>query len=169
MGKINASSANLGISAKGLVKNFGRKKAVRGVEIKLERSEVVGLLGPNGAGKTTCFYLIAGLLSPNSGKIAIDGRDVTHLPMYRRARLGLGYLPQESSIFLKMTVENNIMAILEFCVRGEAERRNRLDELLSEFSIDRIRHIRGNSLFGRRAQAGRNREMPRVVAPLHFA
>ncbi|MDE0306064.1 MAG: LPS export ABC transporter ATP-binding protein [Albidovulum sp.] len=139
---------DLGITATSLAKSFRRKRAVQGVEIRLSRHEVVGLLGPNGAGKTTCFYLIAGLLSPDSGKIFMDGRDVTHLPMYRRARLGLGYLPQESSVFLNMSVENNIMAILEFSVRNESERRRRLDELLSEFSIDKIRRSQGGTLSG---------------------
>ena len=148
MSSIEAPIANSGISATNIAKSFRRKRVVQGVEIRLSRREVVGLLGPNGAGKTTCFYLIAGLLTPDSGKIFIDGRDVTHLPMYRRARLGLGYLPQESSIFLNLSVENNILAILEFSVRNESERRNRLDELLAEFSIDRLRRSRGATLSG---------------------
>ena len=137
-----------GIYAANLIKRYRRSVAVNDVEFRLYRNEVVGLLGPNGAGKTTCFYMIAGLLTPDSGRIFIDGRDVTRLPMYRRARLGLGYLPQESSIFSKMSVENNILAILEFCVRSESERRKRLNELLSEFSIERIRHKRGGKLSG---------------------
>jgi lipopolysaccharide export system ATP-binding protein len=108
----------------------------------------VALLGPNGSGKTTCFYAIAGLITPEAGQVVIDGRDVTLLPMYRRARLGVGYLPQEVSIFRGLSVENNILAILEIAVPDRSTRRERLEELLSEFSITHLRHAPALALSG---------------------
>ena len=114
----------------------------------LGRGEVVALLGPNGSGKTTCFYAIAGLVTPESGQVIIDGRDVTALPMYRRARLGIGYLPQEMSIFRGLSVEDNILAILELVVAGKTKQRERLEELLSEFSITHLRRAPALSLSG---------------------
>ena len=131
-----------------LRKSYRRRPVIRDVSLDLARGEVVALLGPNGSGKTTCFYNIAGLIAPDSGQVLIDGRDVTGLPMYRRARLGIGYLPQEVSIFRGLTVENNILAILEITVADSHKRRERLEELLSEFSITHLRRAPALSLSG---------------------
>ena len=128
-----------GLFAIGLDKSFRRHQVMKNVSIGLRRNEVVGLLGPNGAGKTTCFHTIAGLLRPDTGRIFLDGSDVTPLPIHRRARLGLGYLPQESSVFRGMTVEGNILAILELREPDQYVRLDRLEELLSKFAIDRVR------------------------------
>src|SRR5437870_8922394 len=121
-----------------LVKIYGGRAVVDGVNINARAGEIVGLLGPNGAGKTTSFYMIVGLVRPNSGRVLFSGTDVTNYPMYKRARLGMGYLPQEESIFRKMTVEQNIMAILETLTLGKAERKNRCEQLLQQFGIERI-------------------------------
>ena len=137
-----------GLSADNLGKRFDKRPVVRGVSLSIQRGEVVGLLGPNGAGKTTCFYLITGLISPDYGAITLDGQDVTDLPMYRRARLGIGYLPQEASIFRGLTVENNIRAVLEV-VESSRERRDALLEaLLAEFSITHLRRTPALALSG---------------------
>lgn len=137
-----------GLSAENLGKRFDKRPVVRGVSLSIQRGEVVGLLGPNGAGKTTCFYMITGLISPDYGTITLDGQDVTDLPMYRRARLGIGYLPQEASIFRGLTVENNIRAILEV-VESSRERRDALLEaLLAEFSITHLRRTPALALSG---------------------
>jgi lipopolysaccharide export system ATP-binding protein len=116
--------------------------------MELHRGEVVGLLGPNGSGKTTCFYAIAGLILPEGGQVLVDGRDVTALPMYRRARLGIGYLPQEMSIFRGLSVEDNILAVLDIAVRDRHKRRERLEELLSDFSIEHLRRAPALALSG---------------------
>ena len=116
--------------------------------MQLHSGEVVALLGPNGSGKTTCFYSIAGLVTPEGGKVIVDGRDVTRLPMYRRAKLGIGYLPQENSIFRGMTVENNILAVLELSEPDRKRRSERLQELLNEFSIDHLRRAPALALSG---------------------
>ncbi|MFO7853626.1 MAG: LPS export ABC transporter ATP-binding protein [Paracoccaceae bacterium] len=137
-----------GLVVRGLGKSFRRRPVVRDVALELHRGEVVGLLGPNGAGKTTCFYMITGLIPADSGTIAIDGRDVTELPMYRRARLGLGYLPQEASIFRGLTVEENILAVLELVEPSRAKRSSRLDRLLAEFSIEHLRRAPAPALSG---------------------
>ena len=121
-----------------LVKIYGGRSVVDGVNINARAGEIVGLLGPNGAGKTTTFYMIVGLVRPNSGRVMFSGTDVTNYPMYKRARLGMGYLPQEESIFRKMTVEQNIMAILETLPISKAERKNRCEQLLHQFGIERI-------------------------------
>lgn len=121
-----------------LVKIYGGRAVVNGVDINVKRGEVVGLLGPNGAGKTTSFYMIVGLVRPNSGRVFFEGGDVTHMPMYKRARAGMGYLPQEESIFRKLTVEENIMAILETTRLSKAERKARCEELLHQFGIEHI-------------------------------
>ena len=121
-----------------LVKIYGGRAVVNGVDINVGAGEIVGLLGPNGAGKTTSFYMIVGLVRPNSGRVIFDGTDVTNYPMYKRARLGMGYLPQEESIFRKMTVEENILAILETLPLSKQQRRHRCDELLHQFGIERI-------------------------------
>jgi lipopolysaccharide export system ATP-binding protein len=122
-----------------VVKSFKKRTVVRGVSLELARGEAVGLLGPNGAGKTTVFYMITGLIPADEGSIKIDGRDVTKLPMYRRARLGIGYLPQEASIFRGLTVEENILAVLEMVEPDKKERQLQLDALLEEFRITRLR------------------------------
>ena len=121
---------------------------LRDINLTLSRGEVVALLGPNGAGKTTCFYSIAGLTNVDSGKITIDSQDVTRLPMYRRALLGIGYLPQEASIFRGLTVEGNLNAVLEITIKDHAERRRKLDSLLAEFSITHIKQASALSLSG---------------------
>jgi lipopolysaccharide export system ATP-binding protein len=119
-----------GIVANDLCKSYKGRQVVSGVSLKLKRGEVVGLLGPNGAGKTTCFYMVMGLIEPDFGSISIDGQDVTDLPMYVRARLGLGYLPQEASIFRGMSVEDNVLAVLETVLPHATDRKARCDELL---------------------------------------
>jgi lipopolysaccharide export system ATP-binding protein len=121
-----------------LVKTYGGRSVVNGIDIKVRAGEIVGLLGPNGAGKTTSFYMIVGLIRPNSGRVIFSGKDVTTYPMHKRARLGMGYLPQEESIFRKLTVEQNILAILETLPLGKYERRQRCDQLLHQFGIERI-------------------------------
>ena len=121
-----------------LVKVYGGRAVVNGVDINVRRGEVVGLLGPNGAGKTTSFYMIVGLVRPNSGRVLFDGKDVTGMPMFKRARSGMGYLPQEESVFRKLTVEQNIMAILETTKLSKSERKARCEELLHQFGIEHI-------------------------------
>ena len=121
-----------------LVKIYGGRAVVNGVDINVKRGEIVGLLGPNGAGKTTSFYMIVGLVRPNSGRVFFDGQDVTHMPMFKRARAGMGYLPQEESIFRKLTVEQNIIAILETTDLSRAQRKARCEELLNQFGIEHI-------------------------------
>ena len=140
--------ASEGLRAVGLGKSYRRRPVVRDVSLSLHRGEVVGLLGPNGAGKTTCFYMITGLTPCDTGEILIDGRDVTDLPMHRRARLGLGYLPQEASIFRGLSVENNIRAALEIAVDDPARRERRLDALLAEFAISHLRRTPAVALSG---------------------
>ena len=137
-----------GLTAIGLGKRYKKRPVVRGVSIHLKRGEAVGLLGPNGAGKTTTFYMITGLVQPDEGRVLMDGHDVTTLPMYRRARLGLGYLPQEASIFRGLSVEDNILAALEV-VEPERERRQQmLDALLAEFGIAHLRRAPALALSG---------------------
>jgi lipopolysaccharide export system ATP-binding protein len=131
-----------------LRKSYKRRPVIRDMSLDLSRGEVVALLGPNGSGKTTCFYAIAGLVMPEGGSVTLDGRDVTNLPMYRRARLGIGYLPQEVSIFRGLTVEENIRAVLEIIVPDSHKRRERLEELLSDFSITHIRRAPAMALSG---------------------
>ncbi len=121
-----------------LVKIYGGRSVVNGVDINIRPGEIVGVLGPNGAGKTTSFYMIVGLVRPNSGRVFFKGEDMTNYPMYRRARLGMGYLPQEESIFRKLTVEENIMAILETTDLNKKQRRERCDELLTQFGITHV-------------------------------
>ena len=137
-----------GLKIESLRKSYRKRLVVRDVSMQLHRGEVVALLGPNGSGKTTCFYSIAGLVTPEGGKVIVDGRDVTRLPMYRRARLGIGYLPQENSIFRGMTVENNILAVLELSEPNQKRRSERLQELLNEFSIDHLRRAPALALSG---------------------
>ncbi|MGE0746093.1 MAG: LPS export ABC transporter ATP-binding protein [Rhodospirillales bacterium] len=139
---------NEGLVARNIGKRFKRRPVVRDVSLRVSRGEVVGLLGPNGAGKTTCFYIMTGLIAPDYGTISIDGHDVTDLPMYRRARLGIGYLPQEASIFRGLTVENNIRAVLEAGEADRDEREARLEALLGEFSISHLRRTPALALSG---------------------
>ena len=134
-----AENANAGLKVVNLRKSYKNRLIIRDVTLDLARGEVVGLLGPNGSGKTTSFYAIAGLILPEAGQVIIDGQDVTDLPMYRRARLGIGYLPQEMSIFRGLSVEDNILAILDISVKDGHKRRERLEELLSDFSIEHLR------------------------------
>jgi lipopolysaccharide export system ATP-binding protein len=129
-------------------KSYRRRKVVRGVSLAVARGEAVGLLGPNGAGKTTVFYMITGLVPADRGQIFIDGHDIAGLPMYRRARLGIGYLPQEASIFRGLTVEQNIMAVLELVEPSRKKRREQLDQLLEEFNITRLRKSPSIALSG---------------------
>lgn len=144
--KVTEGSAGLRVSS--LRKSYRKRTVIRDLSMTLARGEVVALLGPNGCGKSTCFYSIAGLVTPEGGHVTIDGRDVTTLPMYRRAKLGIGYLPQEMSIFRGMSVEDNIGAILEISEPDRAIRRKRLDELLSEFSIEHLRRASALALSG---------------------
>jgi lipopolysaccharide export system ATP-binding protein len=137
-----------GLAAQHLGKKYKKRPVVHDVSFSLQRGEVVGLLGPNGAGKTTCFYLVTGLVKPDMGRIVLDGMDVTEFPMYRRARLGLGYLPQESSIFRGLTVEENILAVLEVVEPDEATRDVMLNELLAEFGITHLRQAPSIALSG---------------------
>lgn len=132
----------------GVQKTYKKRMVVKGVSVAVARGEAVGLLGPNGAGKTTTFYMITGLVPADAGRITIDGRDVTRLPMYRRARLGIGYLPQEASIFRGLTVEQNIMAILELVEPNRKQRKEQLDSLLEEFNIARLRKSPSIALSG---------------------
>jgi lipopolysaccharide export system ATP-binding protein len=137
-----------GLSVVSIAKSYDRKTVLRDVSLHVERGEVVGLLGPNGAGKTTCFYSVMGLVKPDSGRILLDGEDITGLPMYRRAVLGLGYLPQETSIFRGLTVSQNIMAVLEVAEPDKKRRRERLEQLLGEFHIERLRDAPAMALSG---------------------
>jgi lipopolysaccharide export system ATP-binding protein len=134
--------------AEDVQKSYKKRKVVRGVSLAVGRGESVGLLGPNGAGKTTVFYMITGLVPSDAGRISIDGQDVTALPMYRRARLGIGYLPQEASIFRGLTVEQNIMAVLELVEPNRKRRQEQLDSLLEEFHITRLRKSPSMALSG---------------------
>ena len=136
------------LSAEGLVKIYRRRKVVNDVAVHLRQGEIVGLLGPNGAGKTTTFYMIVGLIQPLSGSIKLDGEDITEMPMYKRARQGIGYLSQEPSIFRKLSVEDNILAILETLPLSPAERNERLERLLDELSIKRLRKSKAYALSG---------------------
>ena len=136
------------LQAKGLIKTYRRRRVVNEVDVALRQGEIVGLLGPNGAGKTTTFYMIVGLIPPDAGRILLDGEDITEMPMFRRARRGIGYLSQEPSIFRKLTVEENLLAILETLDLTEQERAARLEQLLDELSIKRLRHNRAFSLSG---------------------
>ncbi len=137
-----------GLRAQHLRKRYKRREVIADVSLSLGRGEVAALLGPNGSGKTTCFYMIAGLVAPDGGRVSLDGADVTGLPMYRRARLGIGYLPQEVSIFRGLSVEDNIRAVLEIVEPDRARRRDRLEQLLAEFSISHLRRAPALSLSG---------------------
>jgi len=137
-----------GLEVRSIAKAYDRRAVLHDVSLDVHRGEVVGLLGPNGAGKTTCFYSVMGLVKPDSGRIFLDGRDITELPMYRRAILGLGYLPQETSIFRGLTVEQNIIAVLEVGEPDKAARRDRLEKLLGEFGLTHLRESPAMALSG---------------------
>ena len=137
-----------GLEVRSIAKAYDRRAVLHDVSLDVHRGEVVGLLGPNGAGKTTCFYSVMGLVKPDSGRIFLDGQDVTELPMYRRAILGLGYLPQETSIFRGLTVEQNIMAVLEVAEPDAQARRDRLEQLLGEFGLTHLRESAAMALSG---------------------
>ena len=146
--ELHIAHENTGLRVENIRKSYNKRVVIRDVSISLQQGEVVALLGPNGSGKTTSFYAIAGLIYPEGGKVLIDGRDVTNLPMYRRAKMGIGYLPQEMSIFRGMSVEDNILAILDISYRNRHKRRERLEELLSEFSIEHLRRAPALALSG---------------------
>jgi lipopolysaccharide export system ATP-binding protein len=148
----------IGLMVTGLKKSFKGRPVVRDVSLRLRSGEVLGLLGPNGAGKTTSFYMIMGLIKADKGKVFLDGADLTNLPMYRRARAGIGYLPQEASIFRSMTVAENIMAILEVVENDAVVRNQKCDALMEEFAISHLRDVKGAMLSGgerRRAEIAR--------------
>ena len=139
---------NQGLVASNLGKSFKKRPVLRDVSLSVQRGEVVGLLGPNGAGKTTCFYIVTGLIAPDYGVISLDGEDITPLPMYRRSRLGIGYLPQEASIFRGLSVENNVRAMLEVSEPLADQREARLEDLLAEFSLTHLRRTPALALSG---------------------
>ena len=136
------------LRAENLMKSYSGKKVVKDVSLQLKQGEIVGLLGPNGAGKTTSFYMIVGLIKPNSGKIYLNEKDITKFPMYKRAQSGIGYLAQEASIFRKMTVENNILSVLQLTNLSKKEQINKMESLLDEFGLANIRKNRGDLLSG---------------------
>lgn len=136
------------LEARNLVKKYKSRTVVNDISIEVSQGEIVGLLGPNGAGKTTTFYMTVGLVTPNSGDIFLDGKNITKLPVYKRAQLGVGYLAQEASVFRKLTVEENIMAVLEMTKMTKAEQKERTEEMLEEFSLTKVRKNMGMSLSG---------------------
>lgn len=139
---------NPGLAASNLGKQFKKRPVLRDISLTVRRGEAVGLLGPNGAGKTTCFYILTGLIGADSGSVSLDGADITHLPMYQRARLGIGYLPQEPSIFRGLSVEENIRAVIEVVEKDRERREIMLDDLLAEFSITHLRRAPAVALSG---------------------
>lgn len=136
------------LRTEGLVKRYGKRTVVNDVSIHVRQGEIVGLLGPNGAGKTTSFYMTTGLIVPNAGHIYINGNDITDYPVYKRARAGIGYLPQEASVFRKMSVEDNIMAVLEMTDLNRKQRNDKLESLLAEFRLNKVRKNKGDQLSG---------------------
>ena len=136
------------LRAENIVKIYANKRVVKGVSVEVNKGEIVGLLGPNGAGKTTSFYMIVGLIKPNEGKVFLDGQDISSLPMYKRAQMGIGYLSQESSIFRKMTVEDNLLAVLEMTKLSKEQQKQKCEDLLNEFGLQKIRKNMGGLLSG---------------------
>ena len=151
------------LEVKNIHKKYARREVVNDVSFSVKGGEIVGLLGPNGAGKTTCFYIVCGLVRSNKGEVILNNKSILHMPMHKRANLGLGYLPQESSIFRKLSVEDNIMAVLEMNKLVPVKfRKDRLEELLSEFKVEHVRHIKGIILSGgerRRVEIARSLAM----------
>lgn len=141
-------NSELVLRAEHLVKRYKARTVVNNVSVEVKQGEIVGLLGPNGAGKTTCFYMIVGLIKPNEGKIFLDKEDITNLPMYKRARNGVGYLAQEASVFRKLSVEENIRSVLEMTNKSKAEQKEKMEELLEEFSLTHVRKNLGMVLSG---------------------
>ena len=131
-----------------LIKVYGRRHVVKGVSINVNQGEIVGLLGPNGAGKTTTFYMVVGFIQPNEGKVFLNDEEITTLPMYKRAQKGIGYLPQEPSVFRKLTVEDNVRAVLEMTSLSKAAQKDKLEELIEEFNLHKVRKSRGDTLSG---------------------
>ena len=136
------------LRSENIIKIYGDKEVVKGVSVEVNKGEIVGLLGPNGAGKTTSFYMIVGLIKPNSGKVFFDGDDISNLPMYKRAQFGIGYLAQEASVFRKLSIEDNIKAVLELTDLSKDEQKSKLELLLDEFNLQKIRKSRGDLLSG---------------------
>ncbi len=149
------------LKANNLIKQYSKRTVVDGVSVSVKQGEIVGLLGPNGAGKTTTFYMITGMIKPNSGDILLDGEDISNEPMYKRARLGIGYLPQEASIFRKMSVYQNIYSVLEFMALDKSEREDKANELMKEFGIT---HIAGSKGFVLSGGERRRTEIARAIA-----
>jgi len=138
----------LKLQAKNVIKRYKKKEVVKGVSLEVNQGEIVGLLGPNGAGKTTTFYMIVGMVNPNGGTVYLDEKNITSEPMYRRAQMGVGYLPQEASVFRKLSVEDNIKAVLEMTKLSKAEQKNKVESLIHEFGLDHVRKNRGDFLSG---------------------
>src|SRR5690606_23026319 len=136
------------LRAEKLIKKYKQRTVVNSVSFNVNQGEIVGLLGPNGAGKTTSFYMTVGLIRPNEGRIFLDNTDITELPMFKRARRGIGYLPQEASVFRKLTVEDNLKAVLEMTNLSKAAQKEKMESLLSEFSLNRVRKNKGEVLSG---------------------
>ena len=136
------------LKSENLVKIYGSRKVVKGVSLNVNQGEIVGLLGPNGAGKTTTFYMTVGFVEPNEGRVYLGDKDITSLPMYKRAQLGIGYLPQEASVFRKLSVEDNIKAVLEMTELSKAEQKDKLEALIEEFRLDKVRKGMGDTLSG---------------------
>ena len=136
------------LRSENLVKTYGRRTVVKGVSLEVNQGEIVGLLGPNGAGKTTTFYMTVGFIQPNSGNVFLDAENITNLPMYKRAQRGVGYLPQEPSVFRKLSVENNIKAVLEMTKLSKAAQKEKLESLIDEFGLEKVRKNRGDMLSG---------------------
>ena len=146
--KHNGQEHSMTMSTEGLVKRYGKRTVVNDVSINVRQGEIVGLLGPNGAGKTTSFYMTTGLIVPNAGHIYLDDEDITDYPVYKRARAGIGYLPQEASVFRKMSVEDNILSVLEMTRLNRKEQRAKLESLISEFRLGKVRKNKGDQLSG---------------------
>ena len=139
---------NMKLRTENLVKKYGQRTVVNNVDVEVEQGEIVGLLGPNGAGKTTTFYMVVGLIKPYSGKVFLEGEDISSLPMYKRAQKGIGYLAQEASVFRQMSVEDNIYSVMQFKKMKEADRRQKLEDLLDEFGLQHVRKSKGIQLSG---------------------
>lgn len=145
---IIAGEERLVLRTEGLVKRYGKRTVVNNVSISVRQGEIVGLLGPNGAGKTTSFYMTTGLIVPNAGRIFLDDKDITSYPVYKRARIGVGYLPQEASVFRKMSVEDNILSVLQMTGKPRQYQHEKLESLISEFNLEKVRKNKGDALSG---------------------